>query len=111
MKRMVAILSVLAVLALLPASAGATAALSRGEAKAAATAALQRHYGESWRYGTEKSVWPSSRISRTRWALDYQFDINPGEACYGEVIAWRGRYGRIFTDVRPTPGQNNSYCS
>jgi hypothetical protein len=103
MKRAAAILVALAAFALLPAAAGATAALSKGEAKVAATGALQRYYGDTWRYGTEKSVQPDRRISRTRWAVSYQFDYEPGEACYGEVVAWRGRYGRIFTDVRPNP--------
>lgn len=110
MKRLVAITGVLALFAVLPASATATAPLAKGEAKAAATTALQRYYGDSWRYGTEKSVGFGQRISRIRWSLAFQFDYEPGEACYGEVVAWRGRYGRIFTDVRPSPELSNPYC-
>jgi hypothetical protein len=92
-----------ALVALFPAGASATAGLSKAEAKAASTGALQRYYGDTWRYGTNKEVGYGSRISRTRWALSYQFEYEPGQACYGEVVAWRGRYGRIFTDVRPNP--------
>jgi hypothetical protein len=101
MRRTVAVIIVLAFFVVFPLGANATAKLSRGEAKAASIGALQRYYGETWRYSSDKEVGQGERISRTRWALAYQFDYEPGQACYGEVIAWRGRYGRIFTDVRP----------
>jgi opacity protein-like surface antigen len=110
MKRMVVLASVLVVLALLPASAAAIAPLGKAEAKAAATGALLAYYGDTWRYGTEKTVGFGERLSRTRWELAYQFDYEPGEACYGVVTAWRGRKGRIFTKVQPNPELTNPYC-
>lgn len=103
MKRIVVLASVLAILGLFPASAGAVAPLSKAEAKAATTNALLRYYGDTYRYASEKTVYPDYRASRTRWVLSYQFEFAPGESCYGGVTTWRGRRGHIFSDIRPHP--------
>lgn len=103
MKRMIVLTSVLALFALLPANAGAIASLSKPEAKAATTSALLRYYDDLYRHASEKTVYPDYRASRTRWILSYQFEYASGEACYGGVTTWRGRNGRIFSDIRPHP--------
>ncbi len=101
MRRTIAVFLVLAFLAVFPVGANANAKLSKAEARAASVGALQRYYGSTWTYGSDKEVGQATRKSRTRWVFDYQFHYEPGESCYGVVTAWRGRYGRIFTDVDP----------
>src|SRR5689334_6946947 len=110
MKRIVVLATVLAILGLLPASASATRSVSRAEARVAATSALLNYFGDFWRYSSEKSVWPERKISKSRWQVGFQFDYEPGEACYGEVVVWRGRAARIFSDVRPNSELSNTPC-
>lgn len=107
MRRTIAVITVLAFLMVFPVGANARPKLSSAEARAASVGALERYYGSTWTYGSEKEIAYATRKSRTRWVFDYQFQWTPGQACYGVVTAWRGRYGRIFSDVDPTPGQES----
>lgn len=110
MRKLVAVTTVLVILVLLPATASATRSVNRAEAKATATSALLNYFGDFWRYSSEKSVWPERKISKSRWQVGFQFEYEPGEACYGEVVVWRGRAARIFSDVRPNYELSNTPC-
>lgn len=107
---MAVLASVLVLLVLLAASASATAPLSKGEAKAASISGLQQYYGDTWRNGTEKLVGHGDRVSRTRWRFDFSFRFAGDEGCFGVVTVWRGRYGRIFTNVQPDPELTSARC-
>lgn len=110
MKRAIAICSLLVAFAAVPANASAAPFLGPGEAKAAATRAVQSTFGSLWRTGTEKGVKPFYRISQSKWQVSYDFWTSEGDSCYGDVIVWRGRHGGLFTNVRPYPELSDSAC-
>lgn len=110
MRRAIALSVVLAALTALPATASAAPFLGKGEAKAAATMAVQRTFGSLWQTGYEKKIKPFYRIGRSRWQVSYDFRTSEDEFCYGDVIVWRSRYGGLFTNVRPYPELSDSIC-